>query len=125
LRSSLFDAPVDIQILKRNTKFVAEVLAHTVYGIHMDSEVTTLLLPLPPPSALHLNLFQISVFEGNNDISEEYLASWSKTLASSPRAVPYLSKKPQPPKTILTGLEQVYFLPSTFPVQFQYDFSTS
>lgn len=39
MRSSLFDTPIDVEILKRNTKFIAEVLARVVYGIHVESKV--------------------------------------------------------------------------------------
>lgn len=39
LRSSLFEKQADAEILKRNTKFVSEVLARLVYGIHEESKV--------------------------------------------------------------------------------------
>jgi len=87
-RTTLFDKPLNIARLKRNTKFVTEVLARLIYSIHPESK--------------------ISVFEGNFQVSEDYLESWSETVALTPRVLPHFTRPGQPPKTILTSLEQEF-----------------
>eukprot|EP01120_Amphizonella_sp_Union-15-10_P004475 TRINITY_DN150_c0_g5_i1.p1 TRINITY_DN150_c0_g5~~TRINITY_DN150_c0_g5_i1.p1 ORF type:complete len:528 (-),score=82.95 TRINITY_DN150_c0_g5_i1:78-1661(-) len=83
--SDLFDrqSTVDIKLLQRNIKFIAESLVKYMYNLSTHSNLT--------------------VFEGWLDLDTEFLSSWSKTLTKRSRMIPYFKTK----DPILEGLERV------------------
>jgi len=74
---------VDLNILRRNVKFIAESLAKYIYNV--------------------TNNENLSIFEGWLDIDSLFLSSWLNTITKRPRMVPYLTKQ----DPILLGLERV------------------
>eukprot|EP01090_Pellita_catalonica_P021027 TRINITY_DN7758_c0_g1_i1.p1 TRINITY_DN7758_c0_g1~~TRINITY_DN7758_c0_g1_i1.p1 ORF type:complete len:511 (-),score=54.46 TRINITY_DN7758_c0_g1_i1:37-1569(-) len=86
LRSNVFDSRthVDLKILLRNIKFVAEALVKHMYGYHGT---------------------ELEIFEDGSllQMNERFVESWLNTLAEIPRVMPYLKNDSK----ILRGLKEV------------------
>ena len=78
---------MNLSLLKRNTKFIAESLAKHIYGLENKD---------------------IEVFTGSLEVNENSIQSWMNALTSESRATPLIV----PSSTILRGIENVF--PSVF-----------
>jgi len=84
-RSNLFDVKPHSHVLAKNVKFIAESLARIIYKIPANSSA--------------------KVFEDSLSVSEQYLSSWTNTIGSVPRMLPFLTKDSHK-KLLITGLEK-------------------
>jgi len=81
-RSHIFDSRVNLKILERNIKFIAESLAKHMFGYH-DHDV--------------------EVFAGSLEVNSYFVKSWIDALTSTSRFAPLL--KPDSP--MLNGIQRV------------------
>lgn len=84
---SIFDRHVNLTVLKRNIKFLAEVLAAHVYGFHGKG---------------------LEVFTGSLRINDDFVAAWQSSLTQHARMQPFLSAaSPSSPEgQLIEGLEK-------------------
>merc|ERR1712072_693854 len=84
---SIFDRHINMTTLKRNTKFVAEVLATHIYGFHGKS---------------------LEVFSGSLNVNDEFVSAWQSALSQHARMQPFLStaSKSSPQGRLVDGLEK-------------------
>jgi len=83
---SIFDRAVNVTTLKRNIKFLAEVLASHIYGFHGQN---------------------LEVFTGSLDVNDDFVSAWQRSLSQHPRMQPFLSTPKNVPAPIVDGLEKV------------------
>jgi len=102
-RSNLFDTKVNLAILERNIKFIAESLAKHVYG-HNEKE--------------------FEVFAGSLAVNSHFIKSWMDALTSFPRFAPLIPLD----SPLLIGLQKVLedytgaVTNQTFPLESEYTF---
>ena len=80
---SIFDRHVNLAILKRNIKFLAEVLASHIYGFHGKD---------------------LEVFTGSLSINSAFVEAWQSSLTQHARMQPFLSEAPE--GQLISGLEK-------------------
>jgi hypothetical protein len=82
-RSHLFDNKnhVNISLLQRNIRFVAEALCKYIYGVAPE----------------------VTVFEGSFAVNTQFVDSWLNAITLFPRVFPFLDKN----HTLISGLENV------------------
>jgi hypothetical protein len=84
---SIFDRQVNMKSLKRNIKFLAEVLGTHMYGLHGKG---------------------LEIFTGSHGISDDFVSAWQETLSQQPRVQPFLtSSKASQAGQLIAGLENV------------------